>query len=353
MKNLLITGGCGFIGSNLAIGLLREGYSVTCFDNLSRRGTEYLLKRIQEHGCKFVFGDIRNVEDFGKLKERYDVLIECSAEPSVLVGSEGSEARYIINNNLVGSINCFEFAREKVMPVLFLSTSRVYPYSSINSYKFLEDETRYIPSENRQGISKKGVSVDFPLNGYRSLYGATKLASEYILQEYSINYGMSSIINRCGVIAGPWQLGKIDQGVFAYWMVNHYFKKELTYIGFGGKGKQVRDLLHIDDLVELVKKQLVKINDYKGTVFNAGGSVQSSLSLLETTTLCREITGNVVNVSSELKNRPADIIWYITDNSVTEQEFLWKPQKMPKDILTDVFTWLHANEQAFKQLWKT
>ena len=350
MKKILITGGCGFIGSNLAVTLRSEGYQITCFDNLSRRGSEILRKRIQMNGCQFIKGDIRNKEDLKKLKKRFDLMIECSAEPSVLMGSKGSDAWFLIENNLIGSVNCFEFCRKNRLSVIFLSTSRVYPYDIINRCKFRELPIRYEYADNVTGITRKGISVNFLLNGHRSLYGSTKLASEYILREYSYQYGIPSIINRCGIIAGPWQLGKVDQGVFTYWMANHYFKKTLRYIGFGGKGKQVRDLLHVDDLVTLVRKQIKRIEDYRGEVFNAGGGRFSNISLLETSKLCEEITGNKIKIGQDLRARPADIKWFITDNGVTGSEFGWKPQKQPKDILVDTYDWLNKHDKEFKKI---
>lgn len=350
MKKILITGGCGFIGSNLAVALRRAGCLVVCFDNLSRRGSELLCERVQAKGCRFIKGDIRNKEDLARLGKKFDLMIECSAEPSVLAGSKGSDAWFMVENNLVGSVNCFEFCRKNRLPVIFLSTSRVYPYSAINNLKFRELAARYEYAGKAGGISERGVSVSFPLDGYRSLYGATKLASEYILQEYSRQYDIPSIINRLGVIAGPWQLGKVDQGVFTYWMASHYFKKDLQYIGFGGKGKQVRDLLHIDDLTALIIKQMRRIKNYRGKVFNAGGGRFSSLSLLETTELCRKITGNKVRIGRCLDDRPADVMWFITDNGITENEFNWKPLKKPVEILSDIHHWLDKNSKTFKRV---
>jgi CDP-paratose 2-epimerase len=346
---ILITGGCGFIGSNLAAALKEDGHSITCFDNLSRRGSEILRERIREYGCRFVKGDIRNKKDLARLAGNFDLMIECSAEPSVLVGSKGRDAWFMVENNLVGSVNCFEFCRENSVPVIFLSTSRVYPYNAINSSKFRELPKRYEYAGKSDGISKKGVSTNLPLKGYRSLYGATKLASEFILQEYSYQYGIPAIINRCGVVAGPWQLGKADQGVFTYWMASHYFKKPLRYIGFGGKGKQVRDLVHIDDLAALIRKQIKCIKKYKGDVFNVGGSRFSSLSLAETTELCRMITGNIIPVGRDLRDRPADVRWFITDNGTTEREFGWRPRKRPEVILTDIYCWLLEHGGKFKK----
>jgi CDP-paratose 2-epimerase len=352
MKTILITGGAGFIGSNLSIALKSEGHTVICFDNLSRRGSELLLRRILQHGCSFIHGDIRNQEDLLKIKVPLDIMIECSAEPSVLVGTEGEDARFQLNNNLFGTINCFELARIRHIPVIFLSTSRVYPYSAINNLTFHERPTRFEYADNHPGVSRKGISTSFTLQGQRSLYGASKIASEYILQEYSVQYDLPSIINRCGVIAGPWQLGKVDQGVFTYWLSRHYFGKGLRYIGFGGSGKQVRDLLHIDDLIRLIKNQLNTVENFHGEVFNVGGSVFSNLSLLETTILCRKITGKKVRISSTFNNRPADVKWFITDNGDTESVFGWKPLKKPEDIITDIYTWLSSHEEAFSCILK-
>jgi CDP-paratose 2-epimerase len=348
--NILITGGCGFVGSNLSIELKNQGHRVTCYDNLSRRGSELIMHRIMEHGCNFIHGDIRNTEDLLKLNNDFDLMIECSAEPSVLSGSKGDDAYYLVNNNLIGLINCLEYCRIHRVSIIFLSTSRVYPYDKLNSLQYNEEETRFEVSDNQEYVSKNGVSIDFPLYGIRSLYGATKLSAEFLLKEYSINYNIPSIVNRFGVIAGPWQLGKVDQGVFTYWLINHYFKKDLMYIGYGGQGKQVRDLLHIDDLTDLIKTQIGQISKYRGEIFNAGGSSISSLSLLETTSLCREITGNKVNIIPELENRHADMIWFKSDNIFTEREFKWRPKKDAKTILTDVFEWLKDNESTFSKI---
>ncbi len=350
MQEILITGGCGFIGSSLAVHLSNQGHGVSILDNLSRRGSEHILNRVLSHGCKFFHGDVRNAEDFTKLRNDFSIMIECSAEPSVLVGTQGQDARFMVNNNLLGSVNCFEFVRERKLPVIFLSTSRVYPYNALNACEFTESDTRFELLTRQPGISQQGISTDYTLSGVRSLYGATKLASELLLQEYSTQYDIPSIINRCGVIAGPWQLGKIDQGVFTHWLASHYFGNPLNYIGFGGQGKQVRDLLHISDLAILIEQQIAQIHTFRGKVFHAGGARLSNLSLLETTLLCRQITGKTVAVGSISETRPADVKWYITNNGDTEATFKWHPTKKPADILQDTYLWLQQNETLFRGL---
>ncbi|MFH1504777.1 MAG: NAD-dependent epimerase/dehydratase family protein [Candidatus Omnitrophota bacterium] len=351
-KNILITGGCGFVGSNLAVSLKQKypSIKIIALDNLKRRGSEFNIRRLKEKGIEFVHGDIRNPEDLD-LGLEINLLIECSAEPLVLSGFNESP-RYIINTNLIGSVNCFELARKHKADIIFFSTSRVYPHNLINNLKIDEEETRFKwrNGQNFKGWSQEGVDVDFPLEGARSMYGATKLCSELILQEYMDMYGVRAVINRCGVIAGPWQFGKVDQGVFTLWMLAHYFKKPLSYIGYGGKGKQVRDLLHIDDLFDLIDLQINSMDKVSGKIYNAGGGKQMSLSLLETTKLCQKVGGNKIDITSVKKTRPADLAIYITDNQKVNSELGWKPKKIPQNILEDTYEWIRNNEAKLTQI---
>src|SRR5207244_1550975 len=117
--------------------------------------------------------------------------------------------------------------------------------------------------------------------GPRSLYGASKLAAEMLIQEYVFSRGLKALINRCGIIAGPWQMGKVDQGVVAFWMMQHFFQRELCYLGFGGQGKQVRDLLHVADLADLLHRQMQTPETWVGRVYNVGGGRTCSVSLRE------------------------------------------------------------------------
>ena len=302
-ETMLITGGAGFIGSNLAVSFKKKypALRVIAFDNLKRRGSELNIQRLKQSDVEFVHGDVRNPEDL-EFGTKINLLLECSAEPSVLAGY-GCSPQYLINTNLVGTINCLELARENGSDIVFLSTSRVYPYTAINDIKTTEMETRFAWNKEQgrhlSGWSENGIDVDFPLNGVKSMYGATKLCSEIILLEYLKMYGVRGVINRCGVIAGPWQFGKADQGVFMLWMLAHYFKNPLKYIGFGGKGKQVRDLLHVDDLFDLLDLQIASMDNITGEIYNIGGGAAISLSLRETTKLCENITGNKIEIKSE------------------------------------------------------
>ncbi len=353
-KTLLITGGAGFIGSNLAV-RFKQKYpklKVCALDNLARRGSELNLPRLKENNIKFIRADVRNPKDL-VLDFNFDLMIECSAEPSVMAGLDNP--LYIINNNLVGTANCLELCRQQKADIIFLSTSRVYPYQAINKIKTIETITRlkWLPAQHISGWTTDGISEDFTIQGPKTLYGATKLSSELLMEEYIANYGIKGVINRCGVIAGPWQFGKVDQGVFTYWMLAHYFKRPLKYIGFGGKGKQVRDLLHIDDLFNLIDLEVSKLSKINGRIYNVGGGKQVSLSLSETTKFCQQITGNKIKIGSDLNTRPGDISIYLSDNRKVTEELAWRPQQPPESVLADIYSWIckpGIKEKLFRYL---
>lgn len=348
----LVTGGCGFVGSNLAI-LFKLKYpraTIIALDNLKRQGSELNIKRLKEYEILYVHGDIRIKEDFDSLP-KIDVLIECAAEPSVLSGINTSPD-YVLNTNLLGTINCLNFAKKNKAKFIFLSTSRVYPIKSLNKIKYREDETR-ISLENKQilaGVTLKGINENFDIKGARSFYGTSKLSSELLIQEYNEFYNLKSVINRCGVLTGPWQMGKVDQGVVVLWIAKHFWKKELNYIGFGGEGKQVRDILHINDLFNLLDIQINNFKDYNGKTFNVGGGNDVSISLSELTELCENVIGNKIKINKVQKNRSADIPIYISDNSKVQKLSSWKPENSPKQIIMDTFEWLKLNESILKNI---
>lgn len=352
--NILITGGAGFVGSSLAISLKRTypSYRVLALDNLKRRGSELNLKRLKDAGVEFHHGDIRNKEDFDSLPA-VNAVIEASAEPSVLAGLNGTPD-YLINTNLVGTINCLNYSLKHKADFIFLSTSRVYPIRTIETLNFEEEETRFVLSEQQPvaGVSARGIAEDFPLAGARSLYGTTKLASELIIQEYNEFYGLRTVIDRFGVITGPWQMGKVDQGVMVLWIAKHFFQQELGYFGYGGTGKQIRDMLHVADLFRLVDWQLHHIDEVNGEIFNAGGGWESSASLRELTEICREVTGNTIPIKSVSETRTADIRLYVTDNTKVTARTGWAPQIGIRQIVEEIAEWLKENERELAPILK-
>ena len=351
MDRLLITGGAGFVGSNLAVTLAARhpNWQILALDNLYRRGSELNLPRLEQAGVEFVRGDVRKPEELQRLPG-ISALIECSAEPSVMSGVDG-DTGYLVHTNLTGAYNCLELARRDGAFIVFLSTSRVYPVAPQVELNLEEGPTRFeIAAEQKvAGISPAGISEAFPMDGPRTLYGATKLAAELLIEEYRAGFGVPAVIDRCGVIAGPWQMGKVDQGVFTHWMLAHHFGNPLSYIGFGGKGKQVRDLLHVEDLVNLVERQLLDPAKWDGITTNVGGGRECSLSLLETTEICRRLTGNEVPIEPVEQTRAGDVPIYLSDCAKIFSLDKWRPQRNAEQVLADIHDWIAADEERIAQ----
>lgn len=350
---ILITGGAGFVGASLAR-LYRERYPkarITAFDNLRRRGAELNLAEFRAQNIEFHHGDIRNPADLADLEGKFDLMIEASAEPSVLAGVNGSP-RYVLDTNLVGTIYALEFARERVDTLLFLSTSRVYSIGPLRDLRLREGATRLELEAQQEvaGASAAGIAENFPVHLPRSFYGASKLASELLIQEYAELYGMKAVINRSGVLAGPGQFGKVDQGVFTMWVAHHYFGKPLEYRGFGGKGKQVRDLLHPRDLFALLEIQAPRAKELAGQVFNIGGGREISVSLAEWTALAREATGREQKIRETGETSAVDIPLYISDNRRVGEVCGWKPQVTASAIAQEIAAWIRAHERELKPL---
>jgi CDP-paratose 2-epimerase len=351
---ILITGGAGFVGSSLARFFRRDATknSVVVFDNLHRRGSEWNLDALRSEGVEFVHGDIRNPADLESLEGTFDVLIEASAEASVHAGI-GDSPRYVLDTNLGGALNCLEFARKRCGGFIFLSSSRVYSIEPLAQLPVVEQSTRLELRDddcNIPGVSHDGVAESFPSNTHRSYYGASKLAAELLCHEYASHARLPIVINRCGVIAGPGQFGRTDQGVFTLWVARHYFGRSLKYTGFGGKGLQVRDLLHPDDLCDLVRQQLQSWPLVSGRTFNVGGGRSGSVSLLEFTRLCQETTGRKVTIAEESATSPVDIPWYVTDHGQVTTLLNWMPLRSPKQIVNDITQWIRADEGSLARL---
>jgi CDP-paratose 2-epimerase len=349
---ILVTGGAGFVGAHLAVELAarRPGGEIIALDNLYRRGSELNLPRLRAAGVRFLHGDVRELDDLLAVGE-VEAVVECSAEPSVMAGVNGSPA-VLVGTNLIGAYHCLELARRYDAQIVFLSTSRVYPVAPLAALALDEGETRYeiAAVQDVPGAGPAGIAEDFGLEGARTLYGATKLAAEHLITEYAQTYGLRTVVDRCGVIAGPWQMGKVDQGVFTYWMLAHVLQRPLRYIGFGGSGKQVRDLLHVVDLVDLVDEQLAEPQAWAGRTVNVGGGRAISLSLLETTALCAEISGHRIDVEPSYEERPGDVPVYLSDCSRLAGMTTWRPRRAAREILADTFEWIVEHERVVRQV---
>jgi CDP-paratose 2-epimerase len=347
---ILITGGAGFVGSNLALAIKANflDTEVVCMDNLYRRGSELNVPRLEQASVKFHRSDVREPKTFPP--GPFDFLVECSAEPSVLAGQDGSPD-YLFQTNLVGAYHCLEKARSWGSKFIFLSTSRVYPIARLEAHPWREEATRFAWEDHgTTGITSLGVAETIDLNGARSLYGYTKLSAEQLIEEYRATYGLKAVINRCGVIAGPWQFGKVDQGVASLWVLSHHFGRPLSYIGYGGTGKQVRDFLHVDDLCDLLVEQILDFEQWDGWLGNVAGGLENTASLCELTALCQEITGKKIPIASVSANRLSDLRVFLGDCTKLFTLTTWRPKRDVRRLVRDISNWVIENNHILQKI---
>jgi CDP-paratose 2-epimerase len=343
---ILITGAAGFVGCKIVEYLYDADSSISLIgiDNLSRVGSESNLQFLKKLNCEFYQGDISNYSDINLLP-RVDWIIDCAANPSVLAGLQ-NDSLGLINNNLTGTFYLLEKCKRDNAGFIMLSTSRVYSIETLCSIHFENKNNRLaIPSDTifPKGFSSLGVAEQFSTSAPISLYGATKLSSEILALEYHYSFGFPVWINRCGVIAGSGQFGKIDQGIFSYWIYQYLLNKPLSYIGYGGLGLQSRDMLHPYDVFSMVYNQMNSpiINSPK--VINLGGGIANTRSLAELNEFCAQHIDNKKEINLVAENRKYDIPFYATDYSIAQSYWNWTPTISADEILNQILAYGRNN----------
>ena len=336
-KQILITGGAGFVGANTAIHLASQGYKVTALDNLVRRGSELNLARLGAAGVIFQHGDVRNPEDFPS-NRIFDAVLVCAAQPSAIDGYDNPA--YDFKNNTFSLLPALEYCKANGSKLIFWATNKCYPASAINGRPMKEFPTRW---------SAAPVDESFPLDGGdRSLYGSSKIMADLMVQEWSDSFRFPAFINRFSCLAGPWQWGKTAQGWVAWWMIAAHFDLPLTYYGFGGK--QVRDVLFIRDLVELVQREIEDASQ-GCKVFNVGGGEGITTSLIEMTQMCQDFTGRSIRLLAEGPERRADFIHYVSDITKVTEALPWYPLVTLEDGLEEIYRWVVDNDATIGKLY--
>lgn len=355
---VLITGICGFVGSSIAREIRRSfpEWDLVGIDNFSRPGSQLNKTLIEDKlGIQLVTGDIRFEKDINKLPA-CDWVIDAAAIPSVLAGVDGkTSSRELIEHNLYGTINLLEYCKRHEAGFILLSTSRVYSIPGLAGLEMdvVEDESgvgRFVPRRDQAfpfGISGAGVSEKYTIAPPVSLYGSTKVASEHLALEYGETYGFPVWINRCGVMAGAGQFGHPAQGIFAYWIHSFREGRPLKYIGFGGKGLQVRDCLHPADLVDLIDLQMRETHDgKKPRIINTSGGINNSISLVQLSEWCsRRFPKTSNTVVSDLTPRPFDIPWMVLDSKLAGEIWNWQPAIDLEAICREIADWAEKNPQ--------
>ena len=335
---ILISGICGFAGSHLARYLLEchDGITILGVDNLARVGSETNRLPLKQLGVQLFHGDIRVASDLETLPAA-DWVIDAAAQPSVLAGRDGkTSTRQLLEHNLLGTVNLLEYCRSASAGFILLSTSRVYSIPALAQLPLREESAAFTLDTSRllsSAVSPAGVCEGFSLEAPISLYGATKLASERLAQEYAAGFQLPVWINRCGVLAGAGQFGTTEQGIFSYWLHAHAARRTLKYLGFGGHGYQVRDALHPRDLARMVDFQLR--TSESGRLMNVSGGQANSMSLAQLTEWCDQRFGPHTPVADG-SERPYDVPWLILDSREAFGLATWKPEISLQQILEEI-----------------
>jgi CDP-paratose 2-epimerase len=334
---VIVTGGCGFVGSNICEFLKNLSFDVVSVDNLSKKYSKLNLKRLSNLNIKNYNINVSDKNKFIKLNYKSDIIIDCCADPAV----EFSRIDILknINNNLITTYNVLEKAKKDNSKLIFISTSRIYPIKdSRQKFDTFLKKKKII-------LFKEASNIIGP----KTIYGFSKLASEMLIKEYNYAFNIDYLINRCGLITGPWQFGKVEQGLVSLWLWKHLNKdNNLYYKGYNGSGNQIRDILFINDLCELVYLQIKKFKKIKNQTFCIGGGIKNSVNLNQLTKICEEITKNKLKIKRDLDTSIYDIPFYITSLDKVKKYYNWHPKTDLKIGLYTILEWMKKNYTLIK-----
>lgn len=338
MKTILITGGCGFIGTNVALYFAERNERVIALDNLSRPGSEHNKALLTERGIQCVAHDVsKEPEALAALieKEAVDVIIHAAAQ--VAVTTSVQDPLFDFYQNGLGTLHVLDAARRasKKPLVLFTSTNKVY--GGLEHVRVEEGATRYSLPELPQGVHE-----DVPLD-FHSPYGCSKGAADQYTRDWSRIYGVPTIVFRQSCIYGPHQFGIVDQGWVAYLTMQAYFGKPITIYG---DGKQVRDILSIGDLARAMDAAIAS-PAAAGNIYNMGGGPQYTSSLLEFVAFLEHRLNKKLEVSFS-DWRPGDQKVYISDIKKAKRDFGWEPTRGLEVGFEEMFSWIEANKNILE-----
>ena len=339
-EHILITGGAGFIGCNFADELLAEGHTVTIFDNLSRPGAplnlEWLNRRHPVSHFRFVRGDIRDFDALHAAMDGAEVVYHLAAQTAVTTSLTHPREDFEIN--ALGTFNMLEAARGMPTPpiVVYASTNKVY--GSLAQARVIEDTTRYTLPDQPNGIDEC-----WPLD-FHSPYGCSKGAADQYVRDYARIYGLRTVVMRQSCIYGQRQFGVEDQGWVAWFAIAAILGKPITVYG---NGKQVRDLLHVNDLAQAWERAVTQISTTAGRVYNLGGGMQNIISIwAEFGELLSELLKHKVEAAGFEGWRAGDQPVFISDTRQAKADFDWQPTTGIRTGVADLVKWVSDNRET-------
>ena len=336
---IIITGGCGFVGSALCLFLRKNlpNSKILSVDNLSKIYSKFNQKILKKNKIRTEIVDLGKFNCLKNVKFKSDFIIDCSAEPAVEVSRNNISK--VIRSNFLSTYNILEKAKIDNSKLIFISSSRVYPIK--NSYvKFqkYKKNKKHLPYSEKEDFS-----------GQKTIYGFTKYSSEKLIEEYNYSSNLKYIINRCGLISGPGQFGKVEQGLVSLWLWRHMNKLSLKYLGYNGKGEQVRDVLFIEDLCNLILKQIKSYHIFQNNLFCVGGGAKNSINLKNLTKICEKITSNKVEIINNMETSIYDIPYYVTSLKKIKKFTKWEPKISLDEGLKITYNWMRKNQTTIRK----
>lgn len=334
---LLITGGCGFLGSNLASHGIKKGYEVTVFDNLSRLGTTDNLAWLKTFGnFDYIHGDIRNKNDVTRLIEHLkpDAIFHLAGQVAMTTSLENPYMDFEVN--IGGSINVLEAVRlySPETAIFYSSTNKVY--GDLEQFDYIETDSRYQCVDFPKGFDEN-VGLDF-----HSPYGCSKGSADQYMLDYARLFGLNTTVFRHSSMYGGRQFATYDQGWVGWFCqkaLDAKANKNAAPFTISGSGKQVRDVLHAEDMISLYYSSLDNKKSVSGKAFNVGGGIENSLSLLELFSLLEGITGTELDYK-KLPVRSSDQRVFVADSSKLNAITGWKPEVTKENGIKSMIEWL-------------
>lgn len=343
-SGVVITGGAGFVGTNLAHRLALEGERVVLLDNLSRPGVEHNLRWLQQqHGDRVILarGDVRDRFAVREALENATSVFHLAAQVAVTTSLEDPLADFSVNAQ--ATVLLLEELRRlpQPTPLVFTSTNKVY--GSLANQRFLEEASRYAPAD--PGIARFGISEDQPLD-FHSPYGCSKGAADQYILDYARSFGIPAVVFRMSCIYGPHQFGNEDQGWVAHFLIRNLRGEPLSLYG---NGKQVRDILFVEDLVEAFLKARRNAPRLAGRAFNIGGGVERTTSLLELLAWMERHQGRRPRVDFH-DWRTGDQSYYVSDTRRFQEATGWRPRVSVDEGVERLNNWLRIHHPGVRSL---
>lgn len=340
-KNILIIGGAGFIGINATAYFLKKSYSVTVFDNFSREGSKkniaWLKKEFKNKNLILVSGDIRyDVKKLEKLVKNKDLILHLAAQVAVTTSVDNPREDFEIN--ALGTFNVLEALRKSKSKAVLIYSSTNKVYGGLEDLEIIEGKTRYVFKNLPNGVSEER-GLDF-----HSPYGCSKGTADQYVRDYSRIYGLNTIVFRQSCIYGPHQFGIEDQGWVAWFIIALSLGKQITIYG---NGKQVRDLLYVEDLIRAYEMAAKNIKKTKGQIYNVGGGSKNIISIWYDFRPILEKLFNSKLSPKFSKWRPGDQPIYISDIEKAKKDFGWEPKIQVNEGIKKLFDWVQINKNLF------